>query len=98
MRYLILLFKFIAFVILFGFAMHNANPVTLNFFMGYSWNAPMALILLVFFVAGSVIGLLASFGQVVRLRRELVGLRKEKRTAVNTETSGITLEQPRDAL
>lgn len=99
MRYLFWLIKFIAFVLLFGFAMHNAKPVTLNFYLGSAWNAPLALILLVFFVAGAVTGLLASLGQVIRLRRELVVLRKEKRqTANHVPPSAEVLVPPRDAL
>jgi lipopolysaccharide assembly protein A len=99
MRYLSWLIKFVAFVLLFGFAMHNANPVSLNFYLGYTWNAPLALILLVFLVLGASIGLLASLGQVIRLRRELVVLRKEKRQApsINTANSEI-LQPPRDAI
>ncbi|QZA79797.1 LapA family protein [Deefgea piscis] len=101
MRYLFWAVKFIAFVMLFGFAMHNANPVTLNFFFNYTWHAPLALILLVFFVSGAVIGLLASLGQVIRLRRELVALRKEKRQPINsiaTAPPTVAFEPPRDAL
>ena len=100
MRYLSWLIKFVAFVLLFGFAMHNANPVTLNFYLGYAWSAPLALILLVFLVLGASIGLLASLGQVIRLRRELVVLRKEKRQAAATpsDTNAEVLLPPRDAL
>ncbi|MCB5195028.1 LapA family protein [Deefgea salmonis] len=101
MRYLLWAVKFTAFVMLFGFAMHNANPVTLNFFFNYVWHAPLALILLVFFVSGAVIGLLASLGQVIRLRRELVAIRKEKRQPINSSTvlsPSVAIEPPRDAL
>ncbi len=98
MRYLFWLIKFVAFVLLFGFAMHNANPVTLNFYLGTVWNAPLALILLVFFVTGAATGLLASLGQVIRLRRELVVLRKEKRQVVNSPPNHAEiLTPPRDA-
>jgi putative membrane protein len=99
MQYLSWLVKFLVFVILFGFAMHNASPIDLHFFLGYVWNAPLAMILLVFFVVGAVLGLLASLGQVIRLRRELVQLRKELRKApLSSTVNEPILEQPKDAI
>ncbi len=100
MRYLLWLIKFIGFVLLFGFAMHNASPVRLNFYLGSSWEAPLALILLVFLVLGTAIGLLANLGQVIRLRREVLALRKEKRLSVNEKSNKETeiLNPPLDAI
>lgn len=100
MRYLFWLIKFIGFLLLFGFAMHNANPVRLNFYLGYVWDAPLALILLIFLVLGAAIGLLANLGQVVRLRRELLALRKEKRLSANERNNKEVeiLTPPRDAI
>ncbi|GHD61016.1 LapA family protein [Jeongeupia chitinilytica] len=100
MRYLFWLIKFLLFVVLFGFAMHNAEPVALNFFLGYVWQAPLALLLLIAFVLGAVFGILAVLGKVVRLRRELVALRKEVRTRTTPEvvTADAALQPPRDAV
>jgi putative membrane protein len=100
MHYLGWALKFLIFAMLFGFAMHNAAPIDLHFFLGYSWNAPLAMILLVFFVVGATFGLLASLGQVFRLRRELVQLRKELKSRVNTHPAQAdqALEQPKDAI
>lgn len=100
MRYLSWFIKFIAFVMLFGFAMHNASPVKLNFYLGYAWEAPLALILLVFLVLGAAIGLLANLGQVIKLRRELLILRKEKRVSLSEKSNKDTeiLTPPRDAI
>ncbi|NHQ85319.1 LapA family protein [Iodobacter fluviatilis] len=100
MRYLFWLIKFFLFVILFGFAMHNAEPVVLKFFLGYFWQAPLALLLLVFFVVGAVFGLLAAFSKIIRLRREVVGLKKELRArqTVADFPPDLLVEQPRDAL
>ncbi|MDW5415675.1 MULTISPECIES: lipopolysaccharide assembly LapA domain-containing protein [unclassified Iodobacter] len=100
MRYFYWLIKFILFVIMFGFAMHNAEPVVLKFFLGYFWQAPLALLLLVFFVVGAVFGLLAAFSKIIRLRREVVGLKKELRArqTVADLAPDLLVEQPRDAL
>lgn len=100
MHYLSWALKFVVFVVLFGFAMHNAAPVNLNFFLGYAWSAPLAMVLLVFFVLGVVFGLLASLGQVFRLRRELVGARKELKAkqVMPSANEDLILEQPKDAI
>ncbi|QLG87701.1 LapA family protein [Chitinibacter bivalviorum] len=100
MHYLSWMIKLLVFVVLFGFAMHNAAPIDLHFFLGYAWNAPLAMILLVFFVIGAAFGILASFGQVIRLRRELVQLRKVSRTQTPAPQSQADqiLEQPKDAI
>ncbi|UXY13721.1 LapA family protein [Chitiniphilus purpureus] len=101
MRYLLWLIKFLLFALLFGFAMNNADPVSLRFFLGYAWQAPLALVLLVFFVAGAALGVLAALAQVVRQRRELAALRKELRTRTAPPAPVAPdplLEQPRDAV
>ena len=97
LNYLLWPVKFILFAILFGFAMHNAGNVTLNFFLGYSWNAPLALLLLIFFVLGAAFGSLACLARVARARRELVALRKEVRQyqAVNKP---VVIDTPHDVL
>ncbi|WP_373975412.1 LapA family protein [Chitinibacter sp. SCUT-21] len=100
MHYLSWFIKFVVFVVLFGFAMHNAAPIDLYFFLGYKWNAPLAMILLVFFVLGAVFGLLASFGQVFKLRRQLVQLRKELKVSATSKpaTEDMIIEPPKDAI
>ena len=102
MHYFFWLIKFIGFLLLLGFAMHNAGTVRLNFYLGYAWDAPLALILLTFLVIGAAIGLLANLGQVVRLRRELLTLRKEKRLSTSEKTNKEAeieiLTPPRDAI
>ena len=100
MRYLRPLFwlsKFALFAILFGFAMHNADLVTLHFFLGYSWNLPLHVLLLIFFVLGAVFGLLACIARVARLRREVVRLRREIRSQ-GAISRAANPEIPRDAI
>ncbi|MCB6185262.1 lipopolysaccharide assembly protein LapA domain-containing protein [Leeia sp. TBRC 13508] len=87
MQYLLWAVKIIVFLLLFGFAMHNTQPVDLQFFLGYSWRTPLIVLLLLFFVIGALLGLLASFIFVMRVRKELLQLKKELRhkSVVNTE-------------
>jgi lipopolysaccharide assembly protein A len=80
MRYLSWAFRILLFVLLFGFALKNSDPVTVRYYFGAHWEASLALVALVFFVAGVVAGILACFAHIYRLRREILQLRKELRT------------------
>ena len=91
--------KFILFAILFSFAMHNADSVTLRFFLGYDWHVPLALLLLIFFVLGALFGLLACLTKMARLRREIVSLRRDLRSRNSTAvTRPAFIDIPHDAL
>ena len=79
MKYALLALKVVVFLLLFGFAMHNSQTVTMNFFLGYAWKTPLIVLVLVFFVAGALFGLLASLVFVMRVRRELLALKRELR-------------------
>jgi len=56
------LFKWILkaaiFFTLFAFALNNQGDVTLRFFFGHEWNAPMVLVVLGAFTAGLTVGVL----------------------------------------
>ena len=56
MKYLAWLLKAAIFFTLFAFALNNQQDVTVNFFFGTSWTAPMVLVVLAVFAAGLVIG------------------------------------------
>jgi uncharacterized integral membrane protein len=80
MRYLWWALRILVFVLAFGFALKNTAPVTVRFYLDGTWDAPLALVLLVFFCAGAATGATALLGQGYRQRRELLELRKETRT------------------
>ncbi|MET3108639.1 putative membrane protein [Oxalobacteraceae bacterium GrIS 2.11] len=61
----------ILFIIFFGFSLKNTDPVTLHFFMGYEFPGPLVLMLLIFFVAGIVLGVFAMLPTLFRHRRDL---------------------------
>jgi len=63
-------------LVLIWFAARNSQGVTLHGLPEQSWQAPLVFVVLVAFVAGVVIGLLAWLPTVVRQRRELGRLRK----------------------
>lgn len=69
-----LLFRIVAiilFVIFFGFALKNTQEVALHFFLDYEIRGPLVLLLLGFFAAGGVLGVLAMTPTVFRHRRDL---------------------------
>jgi lipopolysaccharide assembly protein A len=80
MRYLSWAFRILLFILLFGFALKNSDPVTVRFYLGAHWEASLALVVLVFFVVGVAAGVIACFAYIYRQRREILQLRKELRT------------------
>jgi putative membrane protein len=76
MRYLALFLKIVLFVLLLGFAVKNSEIVTLRYFFGYERQSPMALVILVSFAIGLLVGLLACSWRLLRNHRELRQLRR----------------------
>jgi uncharacterized integral membrane protein len=77
MQPLVWILRFIIVVLLVWFAVKNGQEVELFGLPGQSWKAPLVFVLLVVFVAGIVIGLLAWIPTVVRQRREIGKLRRD---------------------
>jgi lipopolysaccharide assembly protein A len=77
-------------ILLAGFFIKNADPITVRFYLGYQWDAPLALIMLLFFVAGVIIGLLVLIGTIFRLRRELAGFRRARRRGSQSELTAAS--------
>ena len=76
MQPLVWILRFVIVVLLVWFAVKNGQEVELFGFPGQSWKAPLVFVLLVAFVGGVVIGLLAWIPTVVRQRREIGRLRR----------------------
>ena len=76
MQALVWILRFLIVVILVWFAVKNSQLVELRGLPDQSWQAPLVFVLLVVFVAGMVIGLLAWVPTVVRQRREIGRLKK----------------------
>ena len=79
MRVLAWFFRVGLFLVMMGFALSNTDTATLRFFgiPEFEWRAPLVLLLLVFFAAGALMGVLAVVPKVLRQRRELGRLRRE---------------------
>jgi putative membrane protein len=76
MQALVWILRFLIVLVLVWFAVKNTGPVTIHGLPEQSWQAPLVFVLLLAFVGGMVIGLLAWIPTVVRQRRELARLRK----------------------
>jgi uncharacterized integral membrane protein len=64
------------FVVLLAFAAKNTDPVTLRFYFGLAWQAPLVALLLAFFAAGAALGLIAMTGTYLAQRREIARLQR----------------------
>ena len=80
MRYVGWLAKFVLFLLLLGFALKNTDAVTVHYFLGLEWRAPLSLVLFLFFSAGAALGLTAALVMTYRRRRQLTPLRKTRHT------------------
>lgn len=77
MRYLSLISGIILFLMALGFALKNSNSITLHYFLGYQWQAPLVLVLVTVFCLGAASGIAATLGLIFRQRREIQKLRRE---------------------
>ncbi len=75
MRSLALIFKLFLFLLLLGFAVKNSETVSVRYLMGLEWQAPLSLVLLIFFILGVLLGLLGCSRHLFRNRREITRLR-----------------------
>jgi lipopolysaccharide assembly protein A len=92
MRILLLLLKTAVFVLLLGFAFKNTDSVVVRYFLGLEWQAPLVIVLLVFFGMGVAIGVLASLGIIVKQRREMLRLKRELRGRGHSVAAPATAE------
>jgi uncharacterized integral membrane protein len=69
--------RLVIFAFLVVFAVQNTDPVSLNFLLGQTWQAPLVIVLLAFFVGGAILGVLSLLGVIYRQRREISRLKRE---------------------
>jgi uncharacterized integral membrane protein len=69
MRFLVWLFRAFIFFTLFAFALNNQQEAAVRWFFGFEWRAPMVIVVLVAFGAGSAFGVLSMVPSWWRHRR-----------------------------
>jgi len=90
MRYLKWLLRIMLFLLLLGWAVRNEQPVLLRFFFGYEWQTTLVVIMLSLFMLGVALGLAVSWGDSLRLRREMAALKRELRQKNKPEDAADT--------
>jgi lipopolysaccharide assembly protein A len=88
MKQLVWLFKWLLkaaiFFTLFAFALNNQGDVTVHFFFGTRWTAPMVLVVLITFAAGVTIGVLGMVPRWWRHRSAAKQARNQAASALAT--------------
>ncbi|HQR50812.1 MAG TPA: LapA family protein [Methylophilaceae bacterium] len=79
MRYFYSAFGFFVFLLALSFGLKNAQPITLHYYLGIAWDAPLILVLVFTFFCGVIAGLLACLSLYVRHRKQLMAMQKELR-------------------
>lgn len=69
-----------------GFAVKNSDPITLRYYLGAAWHMPLVVALLAAFALGAVAGVAASFSYVYRQRREILNLKRDRRSRMRSKT------------
>jgi putative membrane protein len=77
------LLRALIFVMIFGFALMNTDTVKLRFFLGQAWETPMIVALLLFFVFGAAIGVLACLSRLLVQRRAIQRLQRALRAGAD---------------
>lgn len=97
MRYLSWVFGVTLFLLALGFAIKNSEIVTLHYYLGYQWQAPLVVIVLGVFCAGAGAGIAASLGFIFKQRREIAELRHalhDSHQPLETQASGPGANAP----
>jgi uncharacterized integral membrane protein len=69
--------RLVVFILLVAFAAKNVEPVTLRFYFDLALQAPLVLVLFGSFLLGTLFGIAALLGTVLRQRREISALKRE---------------------
>ena len=85
MRIMLWACRIFIFLFLLVFALKNTDTISVRFLLDMTWQAPLIIVILVFFAGGALLGVLSLLGTVFRLRRELASLRRQ----MNSSTPSI---------
>ena len=88
MRYLGWLIKLTLFGLVVVLLAKNVEPVTVRYYLGGEWQAPLFLVLSAAFLAGVLIGVSAGLAQIVRQRREIAALKRERDAVAGRAAGG----------
>jgi uncharacterized integral membrane protein len=95
MRYFNWLLRAALFIGLLGFAVKNDQPVTLHYFFGFEWQSTLVVVLLAFFAAGVLVGILAMLVNLLQQRLEISRLKRDikEHSTRGGELGGISVSK-----
>lgn len=76
MKYFAGLLALALFLVLLGFAIKNMGIVSLHYYLGFVWTAPLSLMLLLSMMVGVVLGVIACMRPITKMRKELIALKQ----------------------
>lgn len=91
MRLMIWCVRIVLFLLLLAFLSRNSGTVAVQLFLDSKWNLPLSLLLLIFFVAGVLLGVTATTATLLRQRRELGRLRNQIEKAEGVAASTVSV-------
>ena len=91
MRAALWVLRAVAFLFLFVFALRNTDTVSVRFLPEATWQAPLIIVVLAFFVAGALLGVLSLLGTLLRLRRENARLKRLAVTSTENAQAPVGL-------
>lgn len=83
------------FFALLAFALNNQHVVTVNFFFGHDWQAPLVLVVLAAFSIGLASGVLAMLPRWLKQRRAARQLRRQ--AIADSELALTTIQPPHES-
>jgi putative membrane protein len=87
------------FFVLFAFALNNQDAVTLHFFFGASWQAPLVLVLLLTLIAGVFLGVAVMLPLWLRARKARTAISPGRSSNAATDQVDLTeTHDPRHGL
>jgi uncharacterized integral membrane protein len=90
MRYLLWLLRLTLFLLLLGFAVKNSDPVSVQYYFGQEWRAPLVFVLLISLCLGVALGVVAALGKIFQQRREIIDLKRELRAQARSSAQAAT--------
>lgn len=87
MKYMLNILLVILCLLVFGFAIKNVEPVELQYYLGFRWQAPLSLMLLTSLLIGVVIGMIICLKPIISQRKRLMSLERELKNLNNNNQS-----------
>jgi len=94
MRYLIWVVKLALFLFVLTFAVKNTETVTVRYYLGNEWQAPLIFVVLAFFCIGAGAGVVACLGKLFRQRRDIIALKREVRALGEQRSAAADVPTP----